>query len=289
VSNVTDSQKSSGDLAVRQRPLVSVIIPTRNSAATLRRCIDSVREQTYTPIEVIVVDNHSTDGTPELAAELADVAITAGNERSAQTNAGVRAAKGEWIYRVDSDFIVESDVVSEAITTALTQGCDAILVHNESDPSVSRWARARAFERAMYRDDDTNVATRFLKKALFERVGGFDESLIAGEDYDLHLRVLDAGARMGRINASELHLGEPRSLREVIEKHFFYGREMRRYTAKHGKKTVTQLSPVRPAFLSSWRTLLRHPLRTSEMAVYLVVKYIAGGAGFVLGPKQKEQ
>jgi glycosyltransferase involved in cell wall biosynthesis len=289
MNRVVDSQKPADEQVSQQRPLVSVIIPTRNSAATLRQCIDSVREQTYAPIEIIVVDNHSTDGTFELAGDLADIAITAGNERSAQTNAGVRAATGEWIYRVDSDFVVEPDVVAEAIATAVTDGFDAILVHNESDPTVSRWARARAFERAMYRGDDTNVATRFLKKSLFEQVGGFDESLIAGEDYDLHLRVLDAGARMGRVEASELHLGEPRSLREVIEKHFFYGREMRRYTAKHGKKTVAQLSPVRPAFLSSWRTLLRHPLRTAEMGVYLVVKYIAGGAGFVLGPKKKER
>lgn len=289
MNRVADNQSPTDNGVTQPRPLVSVIIPTCNSVATLRRCINSVREQTYESIEIIVVDNHSTDGTLELAGELADLAITAGNERSAQTNAGVRAAQGEWIYRVDSDFLVERDVVSEAIATALTENFDAILVHNESDPTVSRWARARAFERAMYRGDDTNVATRFLKKSLFERVGGFDESLIAGEDYDLHQRVLDAGARMGRVEASELHLGEPRSLREVIEKHFFYGREMRRYTAKHGKKTVAQLSPVRPAFLSSWRTLLRHPLRTAEMSIYLVVKYVAGGAGFVLGPKKKER
>ena len=76
-------------------PVVSVIVPTRNSAATIAQCLTSVRAQTYSPIEIIVVDNASDDDTVRLARAQADQLILAGPERSAQTNRGVEAAHVE--------------------------------------------------------------------------------------------------------------------------------------------------------------------------------------------------
>jgi glycosyltransferase involved in cell wall biosynthesis len=64
-------------------PLVSVIIPTRNSGTTLANCLQSVKDQTYPNIELIVVDNFSTDNTQEIARTYTDHVYERGPERCA--------------------------------------------------------------------------------------------------------------------------------------------------------------------------------------------------------------
>ena len=69
------------------KPLVSVIVPTRNSAATLEACLKSIGNQAYGPIELIVVDNHSSDATREIAKRFTDMVFVKGQNglRSATT------------------------------------------------------------------------------------------------------------------------------------------------------------------------------------------------------------
>ena len=68
--------------------LVSVVVPTRNAARTLDACLRSIRSQTYGRVELVVVDNHSLDATPEIARRYVDAFETSGPERSAQRNRG---------------------------------------------------------------------------------------------------------------------------------------------------------------------------------------------------------
>lgn len=64
-------------------PLVSVVVPTRNSVRTLRACLESIARQTYPRVETLVVDRHSVDGTREMAESLGVKVLSAGPERSA--------------------------------------------------------------------------------------------------------------------------------------------------------------------------------------------------------------
>ncbi|HUV83592.1 MAG TPA: glycosyltransferase family A protein [archaeon] len=66
--------------------LVSVIVPTRNSASTIEMCLRSIKKQTYLDIEIIVVDNYSEDGTTEIAKEYGTMVFNKGSERCAQVN-----------------------------------------------------------------------------------------------------------------------------------------------------------------------------------------------------------
>src|SRR5438067_8925335 len=115
--------------------LVSVIVPTRNSARFLPACLDSVTRQSYRRIEIIVVDNHSTDGTDQIARLYTSKVFECGPERSAQTNFGARQAKGEYLYKVDSDFVLDSNVVQSCVEE-MSKGYDAIVVHNSPDVRV---------------------------------------------------------------------------------------------------------------------------------------------------------
>jgi glycosyltransferase involved in cell wall biosynthesis len=263
-----------------QNPLVSIIIPTRNSSSTLEQCLASVSEQSYQNIEIIVVDNHSTDSTIAIARKYTDKVLTIGPERSAQVNYGVENASGKYVYRVDSDFVLDKNIVQEALTTAEANGYDAILIHNSSDPTVSFWAKVRKFERDMYETDDTNVAVRFIKREVFLKVGGFDTALVAAEDYDLHNRIAKQ-FRIGKIKYKEVHLGEPRSLKEIAEKHYYYGKTISAFLEKNKGRGIKQVTPIRSAYLRHYKQFLKHPMLSAGFIIYQVVRYATSAMGLI--------
>ena len=83
-------------------PLVSVIITTKNSERTLDRCLSTIKNQTYPNIELIVVDNNSTDKTKEIAKKYTKNVFNKGPERSAQRNFGATKARGKFLLIHDS-------------------------------------------------------------------------------------------------------------------------------------------------------------------------------------------
>ncbi|MBO3799272.1 MAG: glycosyltransferase [Candidatus Brockarchaeota archaeon] len=263
------------------KPLVSVVIPTYNSEKTIGACLRSVKEQTYPNIEIIVVDNYSKDRTREVSENYADWVLLKGRERSAQVNFGVRHARGKYVYEVGSDFILEPTVVEEAVRKCEVEGFDAICIHNTSDPSVSFWAKVRKLERDCYADDELNVAARFCRKEVFEIIGGFDEELVAAEDYDFHNRLLKAGFKIGRIKAKEIHIGEPKTLWEIARKHYYYGKTLPRFLEKNRGRGMMQLSPLRPAFIRNWKKFAKNPIVTAGFLTYQFVKYLSAGLGFL--------
>lgn len=258
--------------------LVSIIIPTKNSSLYLRRCLDSLTTQTYKAIEIIVSDNGSTDETCEIAAAYGAVVLHSGSERSKQLNAALQACKGEFAYRVDSDFIVDKGVVEEAVRLCEC-GADAVAVHNDSSPENGFWAKVRRFERAMYRDDDLIVGARFMRTAVIRSIGGFDETLVAGEDYDLHNRLLAKGYSVARTLCGELHLGEPRSLREIWSKNFYYGQTILCYVRLHPRRALAQSMPVRGAYFRNWRAFVEQPFLALGFVTMLCAKYAGCIAG----------
>lgn len=263
---------------------VSIIIPTYNSEKTLVECLESIKNQIYKNIEVIVVDKFSNDGTVEIARKYrAKIFQIHARERSEQLNFGAKRANGKYIYRVDSDFVLDTTVVEEAVEKCEKEDCDAICVCNTSSPTISFWAKVRKLERDCYADDELNVAAGFIRKDVFEAVGGFDEELVAAEDYDLHNRLLKKACKIDRIESMEIHIGEPKTLCEIARKHYYYGKTIVKFVEKNKGKAVKQLSPIRPAFIRHWRKFIRHPILTLGFIVYQFVKYFSAGLGYLNG------
>jgi len=273
---------------MKNDPLVSIIIPTYNSEETIAKCIMSIITQTYKNIEIIVVDRFSNDKTVEIAKKLgAKVYLIKANERSEQINYGVKKARGKYVYRVDSDFILEPEVVEEALNKCENEGYDAVCIHNTSDPSISFWSKVRKLERDCYSDDELNVAARFIRKKVFESINGFDEELIAAEDYDLHNRLLKKGYKIGRINSKEVHIGEPKSLQEIVRKHYYYGKTLVKFVAKNRKYALKQLSPIRPAFIRNWKKFMNNPYITLGFIIYQFVRYFSALLGYMYQKTEK--
>jgi glycosyltransferase involved in cell wall biosynthesis len=269
---------------VLDKPIVSIIIPTRNSAKTLATCLDSIVNQSYTDIEIIIIDNHSTDNTLEIARKYTHAVYTFGPERSFQINYGAQIASGKYIYRVDSDFVLERNVIDEAVTMAESNSYGAIIIHNTSDPTVSFWAKVRKFERDMYDSglDELKIAVRFVRKDIFVSVGGFDTRMISGEDYDLHNKIIGK-YNIGRINAKEVHLGEYKSLREVARINYFYGKNTGLFLRIHRSRGFRQVSPFRKVYLRNYKEFLRHPILSAGFIIYQTVKYSSAVIGLLVG------
>jgi len=263
-------------------PLVSVIVPTKNSAETLALCLKSIRSQSYKTIELIVVDNFSTDKTPDIARKYADIFLQKGPERSAQVNFGVSKARGTYVYKVDSDFILEKDVVKECIDK-INEGYEAVVVHNSPDIRVSRVAKIRKFEVDMYKYDLDHSSARFLSRALYQKIGGFNSKITAGEDYDFQNKLNRAGVKTGFVDAEALHLGEPRSLYKHLMKYYTYGKDFVNYKEhSNQQESGVQLGFFRKVYLRNWRKFLRHPIKGLEFILYHSAKYFFGSLGYIV-------
>jgi glycosyltransferase involved in cell wall biosynthesis len=261
--------------------LVSVIVPARNSAGTIGECLRSIRSQSHEPIEVVVVDNGSTDSTPEIAAELAAIVLEAGPERSAQRNVGARASNGVYVLFIDSDMLLRPDVVRDCVTKA-QHGADAVVIP-ETSFGKGFWARCKAFERSFYHGDETIEAARFFRRETFFAVNGYDETIPFGpEDWDIHARVRATGARLERADALIDHDEGALEFRELLARKYYYGKATERYIRNHGSLARRQLTVLRPAFLRHWRQLVRHPMIAAAMLVMKTCELGAGAAGLLV-------
>lgn len=171
----------------------SVVVITKNSALTIKRCLNSVFEQTRKPDEVVVVDGSSTDGTINILKEYpVKLIVEPGLGFGYARNLGVKSASGDIIFFIDSDCHADPMWIMKAIKHFADERVAAVtgptLLWNV-ECGVARflaWVGGRMEfpkEKRFVRIAPTmNLAVR--KKAILE-VGGFDESLIRCEDTDL--------------------------------------------------------------------------------------------------------
>jgi len=264
-------------------PLVSIIVPTKNAQGFLRGLSESIKRQTYKNLEIIVADNFSTDNTVKIAKEMGARVYSIGPERSPQLNLGCKHAKGKYIYFIGADHILDANLMEEAVKLCEKKQLDALIINNVSDPTISFWSRVRNLERSCFEDDYLNSVTRFFRKEIFVNLGGWDETLVAGEDYDLQNRLLQAKGRVGilRPDVKELHVGEPKSLLEIIRKHYYYGTTFRKFMNKNRTRAIKQLSPFRPSYCRHRDRFLRNPKLTLGFVVYQFVRYLATAVGLL--------
>jgi glycosyltransferase involved in cell wall biosynthesis len=265
----------------RGERLVSVVVPTRNSARTIAACLASLEAQTHNALEVIVVDNHSEDATRRVASEYDCVLVSGGPERSAQRNYGARLASGSYLFFVDSDMVVEPTVTEECVRAA-ESGATAVIIP-EFSFGEGFWARCKALERSCYVGDASIEAARFFDRDLFNHLDGYDEELTGPEDWDLHERAMRGGARVARSVGGIRHDEGRLQLSELAAKKFYYGKTMGLYVKRHRVAARGQLRLLRPAFVRQWRRLAKDPVGASGMVLMKMVEATAGTAGLVAG------
>ena len=183
-------------------PLVSVIIPVYNRKNLLPRALQSVLNQSHADLEIIVVDDCSSDGVSELGLLSSDKRIFFVRQPfrsgvSKARNEGVRRSRGEWVAFLDSD----DEWLRQKIALQLKwfsrhPGCrivqsKEVWIRNGSrvnPPRTHEKIEGDLFEASLDRCMITPSSV-VLSRELFDQAGGFNESLPACEDYDLWLRI----------------------------------------------------------------------------------------------------
>lgn len=272
----------------QDKPLVSVVIPTLNSAHFLKETLQSLRQQSYPNVEIIVVDNYSTDNTRDIAVSFGATVYSIGPERAAQDNYGIRKASGEFVYLTGSDMIIDRDYIEQAVNKCLDGGYDAIYASVLSKKGGAFWEKVKALERLTFIGSNLIEAARFFKKSVFMELGGFDEELVGVEE-DFQHRLDRAGYRTGRINAREVHLHEATTLTEVFKKSYYYGRFMPSYLKKYPLRGSRQLFPVRPAYIYNIKVFLKEPIYLFGFIIYKIVQYSGGTLGLIAGLSQRNK
>jgi glycosyltransferase involved in cell wall biosynthesis len=258
---------------------VSVVVPTRNSSRTIEAALRSVRDQTFPGVELIVVDNASQDETAAIAARFADAVYDRGPERSAQRNYGAARAVGEYLLMLDSDMLLERDVLARCVEVIESASAVGVVIP-ERTVGVGFLAAVRALERSCYVGDPDIEAARFFARGEFERHGGYDERLSAGEDWDLPARMRESGGQIVRAEGVWVLHDEGRAhLLPHLRKKFYYGRTLAGYARRH--PTLARRQLLRPAFVREWRRLARSPILGLSVIALKLLELGAATAGMI--------
>jgi glycosyltransferase involved in cell wall biosynthesis len=255
-------------------PEVTVVIPALNARETLSAQLEALsRQQVSFSWEILLCDNGSTDGTADLAREWTErlpglevVDASARRGPGAARNFGAAAARANLLVFCDADDIVSDGWLGEMRdalrTNAFVAGAnDYVHLH-------SRWAIA------VSRSEDSLITMPYwprylaagagnlgISAAIFAEVGGFDESLLTGEDVDLCWRVQLAGHTLARCEAAIAYVRKRRGLAAVARQAYSYGVGNRILTEKYSSYITEYWRLVGAPVRASAR--LAQPLRTA--------------------------
>jgi glycosyltransferase involved in cell wall biosynthesis len=186
---------------IEDKTLVSVIMPVYNREDTIKYAVDSVLEQSYKNIELIIIDDGSEEGSREILENIKDSRITIlhNNIRKGVSNArnlGLKTAKGKYIAYLDSDNQWDSRYVA-AMVGAFIKLPDAEVLYSgqllfKGQQKYPFAVRYGSFNRSLLNNRNyIDINSLCHTYDLYKRLGGFDESLVRLVDYDLIMRMAE--------------------------------------------------------------------------------------------------
>jgi glycosyltransferase involved in cell wall biosynthesis len=271
------------------KPEISVIIPVKNGAQTIEKCIESVLAQQGPTFEVIIVDNFSPDITPDICKKYADKIqfFQKGPERHAQRRFGAEKAQGNFLFFIDADMWLENGVLKEAYELCTQQNAAAVIIPETPFGALNFWTRCKIRERSMYAGDDAIEAARFFNKEAYTSVGGFDTNMISFEDWDLTRKMRSKNKTIKRTMHTIYHDEGYVTLSNIFSKKKYYGSKATDFQEAHGFWSIfKKIYFFRSSF---WRflpkSMRQNKTETFGMIYLLGVELLAGAIGFCLPKK----
>ena len=175
-------------------PLVTIIIPTYNNEKLFPLCASSIQKQTYSNLEVLVVDNYSTDHTADLARSHGFRVLQLRGNRMIARDLGLREASGDYVLFLDSDHVLDPHCVERLVERSANSQVDALVLFERSSGS-SRWSHLLAEDDAIEFGVHAGIPRWFKRQVIadFEAISHSGDLHVHGEDRILlaWLRVRD--------------------------------------------------------------------------------------------------
>ena len=258
---------------------LSFIIPAFEEAENIGNVIGSINKHVPAvyQYEIIVVDHGSMDNTVKIAeAEGAKVLVYPEGTIAGLRNFGVANSKGKVLIFLDADILLTYDWQAniDQVVVLLSDGVRLLTGSWCSIPDNPNWIEKFWFK-PLERGDNSHINSGHLiiSRKLFDEIGGFDEKLETGEDYDISTRAKAANIRLvDNDSLKVVHEGYPKSLSEFAKREYW-----------HGKGDVTSLTALfqsKVAVVALWFVILHLSLiffsfTRSEIEVYTLIVGIA--------------
>lgn len=217
-------------------PLISINIPTLNSEKTLAKTLESVKAQSYKNLEVLVIDNGSADNTTEIAQEFeAKVLINHGSLLESRC-IGIGQSTGKFILLLDSDQILESDVIYRSFDLSMRQNVDYLFLEERAFDVRRLFQRLYNSDRTIVQSAERgghedylagNSLPRFFKASLIKRAidhipQSVKSSIVYRDHAVLYFEVGMLSDQFSWIDDAIYH-NENTSMKSLLLKHFRYG------------------------------------------------------------------
>ena len=232
-------------------PVVSFVIPVRNDAQRLGRCLQTIHANAYPPrqLEIIVADNGSTDDSTEVAARAgATILHLPGYRVGELRNRAAAAARGQILAFVDADHEIDPFWVPSAVET-LQDGSIAAVGALCDPPSDGTWVQRtygalRGQVAGRHDVEWLGSGNLVVRKTAFDMHGGFDVTLETCEDVDLCQRLRKSGLRIvSDDRLRSVHLGDPATLGALFRGELWRGRDNLRASLR-GPVTLRALPSI---------------------------------------------
>jgi glycosyltransferase involved in cell wall biosynthesis len=258
--------------AVQEYDLVSVIIPTRNYGRYISEAIESVLAQSHPNVEVIVVDDGSTDGTAVIVEKYPIVKYVYQEHKGLPTparakNNGIRLSRGKYIVCLDADDILLPSYITECVTVTKTDPkigmvwTGAVLFGNHLERLESKFyfpqVKKPHTRFSFYATPGGPIGAALIPRIVFDDVGFYDEDLISIEDLDFVIRLLQ-------------HHWKAKSIDKPLHKYRMHSSNVHSQVMKLGLKQLynkyPMMYPYRTLYYLGLRTyrFFRHPTYTAK-------------------------
>jgi glycosyltransferase involved in cell wall biosynthesis len=226
--------------------MFSIIITTHNSDKTIKKLLVSILKELKN-IEIIIIDSGISEYTREISNFYGINYYYLEGERCNKRNFGVKMSNNNYVLILDSDMMVNGDLLSELFTLSNNNDIDFALIPEEP-LGIGFWTECKKLERLSIKYKKEFCAARFIKKNLFDSVGGYNPLNVGSEDYDLQTKLEKKSKSVNYFftNACLYHdEGNVRPLDLFIKK-FYYSSTFIKYVKnnKNYKKIISQVNPL---------------------------------------------
>lgn len=268
---------------MNEPPLVSVNIRTFNSGKTLLQTLNSVKNQTYSNIEIVISDGHSKDDSIRIAKKF-NAKIDYSDNLGDARYQNFKNSKGKYILSLDSDQVMDKRLVEECVDVCENQGFDTLIISEKSILKNTNYLeRVIVYDKWLIdqsKDIDATFGTacpRFFKRELLQSVR-WPKGLGIFDDTILYSQLIKKGAKIKYVSKQSIRHNEVDSWRVLVKKFFRYGKSYST-TFKQNPTTIAAHSLPRRSYFT--KIAIFRPKYFFGLLLLYIVKATAASAGVV--------